>query len=490
MPRSMNARLRNRLALLVGAALALPASPAQADTLKDALLGAYRTNPTLQAARANQRATDETVPINRADGLPALSGSATFTEQLKESSPDTANIFPDRQLSSSVTLGVPIYSGGSVRNSVRAAETRVQAGQADLRATESAIFSQVVAAYMDVILGEAVAGLSANNVEVLSVNLQATSDRFEIGDLTRTDVAQSQSRLDLSRSDLRSAQANLVSARERYIQLVGSAPSDLQPPPPLPGLPETVDQAAAIALEYNPDLIAARERADAAEFDIDVAGSTRLPRLEIFTSGNYNDTFASDPGVGPPYSSTSASAGLRATIPIFQGGRPAALERQAQARAAAALEQEIGTERDVIAQVRAAWSSWQAANAIISSTQSAVQAAELSLEGVRAENTVGNRTILDILNAEQELLRARVQLVTARRNAYVAGFTLLAAMGRAEARDLGLGDEGVLYDPQLNYERVRGKVFDWASDPDPVAQSTRTVDTPAQDGNIPDQQAQ
>jgi outer membrane protein len=174
---------------------------------------------------------------------------------------------------------------------------------------------------------------------------------------------------------------------------------------------------------------------------------------------------------------------VRATIPLFQGGRPAAQERQAQARFAAALEQEVGAERDVIAGVRAAWSSWQAANAIIVSSQSAVAAAELSLEGVRAENTVGNRTILDILDAQQELLRAQVQLVTARRNAYVAGFSLLAAMGRAEARDLGL-EEGVLYDPQVNYDRVKGKFFDWESDPDPEVQSTRTIDTPAQDRDI------
>jgi outer membrane protein len=136
----------------------------------------------------------------------------------------------------------------------------------------------------------------------------------------------------------------------------------------------------------------------------------------------------------------------------------------------------------VIAQVRSSYASWRAANDVIISTQTAVDAAALSLEGVRAENTVGNRTILNILDAEQELLRARVQLVVARRNAYVAGFTLLAAMGKAEARDLGL-DGGILYDPDVNYQRVRGKIWDWASDPDPTAQSTRTVDIPAPDGS-------
>lgn len=477
-----------KLALMAGAGALLVPAQASADTLKDALLGAYQTNPTLQAARANQRAVDENVPINRSYGLPSASGNATYSEVLREAVPDLTDSSADRSLSAGLTLSVPVYAGGAVRNSVNAAKVRVKAGQADLRATESAIFSQTVSAYMDVILNEAIVGLSANNVQVLSVNLEATRDRFEIGDLTRTDVAQSESRLALAQGDLRSARANLANARERYIQLVGSPPVELQAPPPLPGLPADAEQAVSVALESNPDLIAARERAEAADYDINVAGAGRLPRVEVFANGNYNNSFGTAPGsLVFPNEYSSATAGVRATIPLFQGGLPAAQERQAQARFSAALEQEIGAERDVIAQVRAAWSSLQAANAIIASTQQAVAAAELSLEGVRAENTVGNRTILDILNAEQELLRARVQLVTAQRNAYVAGFSLLAAMGRAEARDLGLQDEGLLYDPQLNYDRVKGKIWDWAKDPDPVAQSTRTVDTPTQDGDIPQQ---
>lgn len=478
-------RFARRLLLAAGASLL--ATPALADDLRGALLSAYQTNPSLQAARAQQRATDENVPIERADALPAVSGSATYSEFLRTSFETPTS--PDRQVSGQVSLGVPVYSGGAVRNSIKAAETRVEAGQADLRGTESAIFSQVVAAYMDVILNESVVALQRNLVNVLEVNLRATSDRFEIGDLTRTDVAQSQSRLQLARGDARSAEANLAGARERYIQLVGKAPQALEPPPPLPGLPANAEDAVSVALDSNPDLIAARERAKAAKFDIDVAGSTRLPRVEIFTSGNYTDYMGT---LGGPthnlfdQSSSGATAGVRATIPIFQGGRPAALRRQAQARASAAMEGEIAAERDVIAQVRAAYSSFVAADEIIASTQTAVDATALSLEGVRAENSVGNRTILDILDAEQELLRARVRLVTARRNAYVAGFSLLAAMGKAEAQDLGL-DGGVLYDPDTNYRRVKGKIFDWDSDPAPKVQSTRTVDTPVQDGSVSSQ---
>ena len=476
-------------ALLAGAALltGFPVAPADADDLRDALVMAYNSNPTLQAARAQQRANDENVPIAKANGLPSVNGQGQYTEYVKQSANSFVN--PERAIAGTVSLAVPIYSGGAVREAVKAAKTRVSAGQADLRATESSVFSQAVAAYMDVILNQAIVGLNRNNVDVLNVNLQATTDRFEIGDLTRTDVAQSQARLALAKGDTRSAEANLAAARENYIALIGKPPSDLQPPPPLPNLPASAEEAVQIALENNPDILAARERSKAADHDINVAGATRQPRIELYSSGAYQDyldSLASGLNLGNSALSqhtTTAEAGVRATIPIFQGGRPAALRRQAQAGASAALEQEIAMERNVIAQTRAAYSSLQAANELITSTQAAVDAAALSLEGVRAENSVGNRTILDILDAEQELLQARVRLVTARRNAYAAGFSLLAAMGKAEAKDLNL-DGGALYDPETNYRRVRNKWFDFENDPAPVAQSTRTVDTPVQDGSI------
>ena len=258
-----------RAALLAGACLL--ASPAAAESLKAALLSAYEGNPTLEATRAQLRGTDETVPIQRAAGLPTLNNSTTYAENALQNGSNILS--PDRLLNSSLDLSVPVYRGGAVRNGVLAAENRVEAGRADLRGTESAIFSQVVAAYMDVIQNEAITGLSANNVEVLRVNLDATSDRFQIGDLTRTDVAQSQARLAQAESELSSAQANLIRARENYIQLVGNAPGTLEPPPPLPGLPGDPDAAVDVALEHNPDLIAARERAEAAGFDIRVAGA-------------------------------------------------------------------------------------------------------------------------------------------------------------------------------------------------------------------------
>ncbi len=467
-----------------GSALVLGA-PAQADTLREALVEAYNTNPTLEGARANQRATDEDVPIQRAPGLPGATVTATHIEFLQQS----ANSFtaPTRNLGVNALLQVPIYSGGAVKNGIKAAKERVSAGQADLRATESAIFSQTVAAYMDVLRTEALAGLAANQVDVLRVNLEATSDRFEIGDLTRTDVAQSQSRLAVAEGDLQTAYGNLIAARNTYIQLVGKAPENLEAPPPLPGLPGTVDSAVVTALENNPDLIAAKERAEAAGFDTKVAGAGRLPTVGLFANYDYSDFFGT---LGGPIAADfvqaerTANAGVRITIPLFQGGLPAARQRQAGARETAALEQVIATERDIISQTRSAYSSWEAANAVIASSKVAVESAEVSLEGVRAENSIGNRTILDVLNAEQELLQARAQLVTARRNAYVAGFTLLAAMGRAEARDLNLDTGGPLYDPQVNYDRVRRRLWDWDRDPTPAPNSTRTVDIPAPDATI------
>ncbi|PLK27231.1 TolC family outer membrane protein [Novosphingobium sp. TH158] len=471
---------RHRLALLaVVAAGALPA-PLLADDLREALTLAYNTNPSLQAARANQRAVDEGVPIARAPGLPSIAGTATYTEVLKSQS----LIGPDRSLDLGANASVPIYSGGVVKNSLRAAQTRVLAGQADLRAAESGIFSGVVAAYLDVITNEAIVGLRRKNVEVLAVNVQSTRDRFEIGDLTRTDVAQSQSRLAVARAGLETAEATLAASRERYIQLVGKEPMNLQPPPPLTGLPANPEEATTVALDSNPDILAARQRSKAAGFDSNAAGAGRLPRISVFSGVSRTDYLGTLGGGALSQNSTNATAGVRASIPIFSGGLPAAQQRQARARESATIENEIATEREVIASVRSAYTQWQAANAVILSSQTAVDAAALSLEGVRAENSVGNRTILDILNAEQELLNAQVQLVTARRNAYVAGFNLLSSMGKAEARDLGL-DGGALYDPQVNYQRVRGKVFDWDLDPAPKPQGTRTVDTKVQDGSIP-----
>ncbi|EQA99025.1 outer membrane protein [Sphingobium wenxiniae] len=464
--------------LLVSSAMT---GPAWAETLQGALVKAYRSNPTLTGARAGQRATDENVPIQKAAGRPALDATGSYSESILK--PTISFTSPQRTIDANAQLSVPIYSGGAVRNGVKAAKVRVEAGQANLRGTEASIFSQVVAAYMDVIRDSAIVSLNRANVNVLEVNLQATNDRFEVGDVTRTDVAQSESRLALARSDLQTAEANLISSRENYVALVGDVPDNLEPPPALPGLPDSPMGAVQVALSDNPDILAAKKASEAARYDVKVARAGTSPRLSAFTQAGYTNYLDSLENSTGTQINKQAVAGVQINLPLYQGGRPAAQVRQNQALESQAMEQQIEIERGVIAQTRASYASWQASLQTIASSQKAVEAASLSLEGVRAENSVGSRTILDILNAEQESLNARVELVSARRNAYVAGFTLLAAMGHAEARDLGL-EGGALYDPMVNYDRVKGKWFDWDYDRAPVPQATRTVDTPAQNANV------
>ena len=479
-------RRAHRLAGLAAGAVLLLSAPARAETLQGALTKAYENNPTLTAARAGQRANDENVPIQKSYGLPDIGASASYDENLIV--PGNSFSSPARLFSSGAQLSVPIYQGGAVKNAVRAAQYRVEAGQADLRATEASVFAQTVGAYMDVIRDQAIVRLNRNNVSVLRTNLQATSDRFEIGDLTRTDVAQSQARLALAEGDLRTAEAGLIASREAYIRLVGEAPVDLQPPPRLPGLPATAEEAVAIALNGNPDIEAANLAVSASRSDIGAAKASRAPRVSATLGGSYNHYLGSldsgVPGVGVTQETSSAAAGVSVTLPIFTAGRRSAQVRQAQSRSSQAIENYVATERGVIAQTRGAYAAWQANEQVIAATRQAVSANALSLEGVRAENSVGTRSILDILNAEQEYLNTQVQLVSAQRNSYVAAFSLLAAMGKAEARDLGI-EGGALYDPAVNYERVQGQIWDWADDPAPKQQATDTRAIPPADANVP-----
>ncbi|GEM73678.1 TolC family outer membrane protein [Sphingomonas aquatilis] len=468
---------------LVG--LAMSAMPAEAETLRDALAKAYASNPTLTGQRAAQRATDENVPIARASGLPGVAATGSVTDNILQANNNFLN--PERSGNGALNLSVPLFQGGAVKNAVRAAETRVDAGRATLRGVEASTFTNVVAAYMNVIRDEAITSLNQQNVRVLEVNLQASKDRFQVGDLTRTDVAQSEARLALARAQLQQAEAQLISSRENYVAVVGTPPVALEQPPALPKLPASPNEAVSEALNLNPNLIAARRQADATRYDINVARANRLPKLSAVTGGTYFTYLGSLPPAsvaqGVPNSGTAATAGLQFSLPIFQGGRPAAQVRQAEAQRSQALEAVTATERNVIAQARSAYAVWQSSQQVIASSETAVSANKLSLEGVRAENSVGTRTVLEILNAEQELLNSQVTLVSARRDAYVAGFALLAAMGHAEARDLGL-EGGALYDPVLNYKRVRNRINDFAGDGEPEPVATSTAQTPAQTATV------
>ena len=461
--------------LLTGTLIAaLFAGSASADTLREALNAAYATNPTLTGQREALKVTDASVAIARAAGRPQLSATVGVNRDLT-SSGQLARLGKGPYLTGGLDVSYPLFNGGSVRNSITAAKTRVEAGRATLRAVEGDVFTEAVAAYMDVIRDRAIVELNQNQVKVLGTNLEASRDRFQIGDVTRTDVAQSEARQALAQSQLETARGRLASSEENYRRVIGQRPGILAPPPPLPPLPAAADQAVQIALANNPDLIAVTRQSEAARFDVRVAEAARLPTVSGVASGDYVNTLAGETG-GAPRSGTATSIGVQGRIPLYQGGLPAARIAQSLALEGQSLEQRVATERAVIATTRSAFATYQAAQDAIASNQVAVKANELALEGARAENGVGTRTILDVLNAEQELLNAQVALVTARRDAYVAGFQLLNAMGQAEADDLGL-DGGPLYDPLGNYRSVAGNWNDWAQAARhvPVATSTTTA---------------
>lgn len=468
----------------IAAVICTQVGTAEAETLKDALAKAYQFNPTLTSARATQRARDEDVAIARAAGRPNAQVNGTYNENIQQPRTSLAFGGQKRNASLQASAQAPLISGGAVRNNVAATRLRSAAGREGLRATEADLFAQVVAAYLDVIRDSSIVQLNEQNVTSLSTNLRATNDRFQVGDVTRTDVAQSESRLALAQASLESARAQLIASKENYTALVGEPPVDLEPPTPLPGLPDSTETAVATALNDNPDILAARKVRDAARYDIRSAKGAVSPRVSLFAEGSYLSYLGSNANSSLSSSNSanltkSVTVGAQVVVPIYQGGRPSAVQRQAVDRESSAIEQAVGTERSVIAQARGAFASWQASLRNIESTKKAVDAAELSLEGVKAENSVGTRTILDILNAEQEALNARVQLVTAKRNAYVAAFNLLASIGHGEAADLGIATGGG-YDPVANYDEANRSILDWDFKPnaEPIAPST--ANTPAQ----------
>ena len=339
---------------------------------------------------------------------------------------------------------------------------------------------------MDVIRDEAVVRLNQRNGEVIGFNLTEVQDRFKAGNRGPVDVAQSEARVSLAVSQLETAQARLISSRENYIRLVGQAPGELAPPPPLPNLPQAPDEAGGIALQGNPDILAARANRSAAGYDVDFANAELKPRLNAQAGLNRYDYLGSlAPGTGPRNGDqgTTAQVGLSLRVPFYSGGRLSAQYRQARERQGLATEQVTEAERTIVAQARSAHATWQASLRVIESAERGAAANGRALESLRAQTDAGLRPLLDRLNAEQDLLNAQVTLVTAQRDAYVAGFALLAAMGRAEAKDLNFAT-GALYDPVAHYQSVRGRLAEWSRIPAPEPVATGTAEVPAQNAVV------
>jgi outer membrane protein len=450
-----------RVGYLAAVAVAAMATAAAAQTggtttLREALVKTYATNPTIMAQRAQLRSLDEGVAIARAGRRPQIAATAGVNQNLLRTG---GGGIGGRNFNAGVDLSMPIFEGGRTSNRIGAANERVAAGRAALRATEGDVFVDAVSAYMDVIRDRIVVNLNQGQVRVLETNLQATRDRFEVGDLTRTDVAQSEARLALARSALAGAEGRLRGSEEAFRRVIGELPVDLQPPPPLPPLPRSEDEAVDIALANNPDLISIAAQIRAAGRDVRAVEADRLPTVSGVGSGGYTNYLGTADqqfgGTGNNNSIYSTAVGIQARIPIYQGGVVGARVRQGQAIQSQLLERGIETERFVVAVTRAAFASYRAAQEAIASNEIAVAANTLALEGTRAEQTVGTRNVLDVLNAEQELLNARTSLVNALTSVITGSYALAASIGRLTAQDLGLPVE--VYDMAAYYNAVRNR---------------------------------
>ena len=471
------------LAAVCSAGLVLGlAVPAAAETLADAIALAYQTNPTLQAQRASQRALDENIVQARSGWRPSLSASASAsyseTRTPRTTTPTGVDLngdgIPDTNSTggtvernsgaASLSLTQPIWTGGRVASAVSAAEADVLAGQENLRRIEQEILGSVITAYVDVRAQQEAVRVRQDNVAVLRRQLDESDARFEVGEITRTDVAQSQARLAAAEALLRSAEAQLAISRATYAAVVGQNPGTLEAEPPLAEiLPVTVDAAYEAAEIENPQVRQALYNAQAAEARVSAARSEHMPNLSVSSSLGWS-------GLAEPFEPSDYSRNITGratlTVPLFTGGLTSSRVRAARERENAA---QLGVEqarRTALQNVTQAWSQLLAARANIGSTDEQVRAARIAAEGVRQEQQVGLRTTIDVLNAEQELRSAELAQISARRDEYVAAASVLAAVGRLQAENLVPGID--VYNAKANAE---GKRITWGWVPweEPIA---------------------
>jgi len=467
----MNISRRAGLLAAVFSAGALSVSgPAAAETLAEAIALAYQTNPVLQAQRASQRALDESIVQARAGWRPTLGASAsgTYSETRTPGAggpidingdgiPDTVatgGIDERNSATAGFSLTQPVWTGGRVGSAVSAAEAEVLAGQENLRRVEAQVLGDVITAYVDVRRDQEALRIRRDNVQVLSRQLDESNARFEVGEITRTDVAQAQARLAAAEAQLRSTEAQLAISRAAYAAVVGQNPGDLESEPPLAGvLPPSVDAAYAAAERNNPLVRQSQYAAQAARARVSAARSERMPNLSV--SGTVGWSGLADPFEPSDYS-RNVTGRATVTVPLFTGGLTNSRVRAARERETAAELNVEQSRRTALQNVTQAWSQLLAARANIGSTDEQVRAARIAAEGVRQEQQVGLRTTIDVLNAEQELRAAELAQVSARRDEYVAAAAVLAAVGRLDAANLVPGVER--YDAAANSRDLR---FTW-----------------------------
>ena len=444
-------RLKASLAfgLTVGAAC-LAATAANAETLKGAWAKAYMSNPSIAAERANVRGVDEGVPVAKAGWRPTVTLNGSTGLQYIDQ--ETAFGRNDDTLTPTTLTGQitqPVYRGGRTSADTARATAEVMAARAGLENVEQTVFLNVGTAYMDVLRDEAVVNLNENNVRVLLRQLQATQDRFSVGEVTRTDVAQAESRVARSEADLKSAQGNLESARAAYVRQVGEAPGTLDPPPIFQTV-ASLEEARETAVRNNPVVRQALSLHESARHNVDVIEGELYP--EVSLNGQLQQSFETSANVDRTF---AAQATVDLRVPLYQSGAVYARARAAKQAESQRLQLVEDQRRQAIEQATQSWELLAANRARIASLESEIRANEIALEGVQQEALVGTRTVLDILDAEQELLDSRVNLVRARRDEYVAIFSLIAAVGGLTAQSLQL--EVDFYDPSRHFNAVQGQ---------------------------------
>jgi len=441
------------------AASPLLGATAVADTLEGALVQAYQNNPQLNAQRASARATDEGVAIALGGYRPRVTGTSSLSEVYLDSVARTPNTPPGFAVSSGsnavTTLGATgtqtIFNGFQTGNRTRQAESQVFAARETLRSTEQTVLLNAATAYMNLLRDAAVLELQRSNVNVLEATLRQTRDRFSAGEVTRTDVAQSESRLAAGRSQLLTAESNYVTSKAQYRQVIGVEPGRLAAAMPVDRFsPRTLAGSLARARTEHPTITTASYNVDAAAFQVKIAEGALYPTVTL--QGTVNKQFGSTQNLNS-LQSFNATIGGQLSVPIYQGGQEYATIRQAK-ETLGQRRLDLDTARDQVqSTVTQAWGQLEAAKANIEATTAQVNAAEISLNGVREEARVGQRTTLDVLNAQQELVNARVALVTAQRDRVVASYTVLAATGALSPQILGLKIQN--YDPVTHYHQIR-----------------------------------
>jgi outer membrane protein len=445
---------------LAGGGLGMGSTGAAADTLEWALVQAYQNNPSLNAQRAALRATDENVPQALSGYRPKLSitalGGDNYTNSTalfplstggRVSTIQYAEQYYSRSVGATGTYTV--FNGFQTANRTRQAESQVEGARETLRVTEQQVLLDAATAYMNLLRDQAILDLNRRNVEVLTEQLKQTRDRFNVGEVTRTDVAQAESRLAAGRSALLGAQSNFVTSQANYRRVIGVDPGRLAPGTPVDRLsPGTLPRAVAEGQAESPSVLAAAYGVDVALLAVKISEGALYPNLTLTASASQGTNVAYE-----NLRQTTAGIVGQLTVPIYQGGGEYSTIRQSK-ETLGQQRLNLDVNRDQArATVVQSWGQLDAAKAQIEATTAQVNAAEIALNGVREEARVGQRTTLDVLNAQQELVNARVALVTAQHDRVVASYTLLAAVGNLSMPRLGLNV--LVYDPMVHYQQVR-----------------------------------